>query len=134
MNKFLLIVVILAGFVILFGVGQAWKLKPETAENHMLHKGEVAVLTNTTGQAIWLAQSREDTRILQSAMGKQDRTALEKAEAEQTALPMTTGTQVRVKVDDGSRYQVEILDGPEAGRLGWVEFEYLRPIRPSETH
>ncbi len=134
MNKFLLVLVVLAGFVILFGVGKAWKLKPETAENHTLHKGEVAVLTTTTGQAIWLAQSRDATRILQNAMGKQDGTALEKAEADQTAFPTAMGTQVRVKVEDGSRYQVEILDGPQAGKLGWVEFEYLRPIRPFETH
>ncbi|MGJ5817823.1 hypothetical protein [Paludibaculum fermentans] len=134
MNKFLALLVILAGFVILFGVGKAWKLKPETPENHTLHKGEVAVLTTTTGQAIWLAEAKDQTRSLQSAMGKQDRLALEKAEIAQTAFPATTGTQVRVKVEDGSRYQVEILDGLAAGKLGWVEFEYLRPIRPSETH
>ncbi|MGC4049876.1 MAG: hypothetical protein QM757_10230 [Paludibaculum sp.] len=134
MNRFLVFIVILSGFILLYGVGRAWKLKPETPENHILHKGEVAVLTTTTGQAIWLAASKNDTRLLQNAMGKQDRQELEKAEIAQTALPVPTGTQVRVTVEDGSRYQVEILDGPSAGKAGWVEFEYLRPVRPSETH
>lgn len=134
MNRFLVVIVILAGFILLYGVGRAWKLKPETPENHTLHKGEVAVLTSATGQAIWLAEKKDTTRVLQNAMGRQDRPALDQAESAQTAFPATTGTQVRVTVEDGSRYQVEILDGPAAGRRGWVEFEYLRPIRPSETH
>jgi len=133
-NRFVIAVVILAGFILLYGVGRAWKLKPETPENHTLHKGEVAILTSTTGQAIWLGESKDATRRLQNAMGRQDRQELEKAEAAQAAFPATTGTQARVVVEDGSRYQVEILDGPAAGRRGWVEFEYLRPIRPSETH
>lgn len=134
MNRFLVVVVILAGVILLYGVGRAWKLKPETPENHTLHKGEVAVLTTITGQAIWLAESKDSTRLLQNAMGKQDRAELERAENAQTAFPVTMGTQARVTVEDGSRYQVEILDGPAAGRRGWVEFEYLRPVRPSETH
>lgn len=133
MNKVLILAVALGGFLVLFAVGRAWKLKPETPANHMLHKGEQAMVANTAGKAVWLATSKQDTYTLQQAMGRQDQAALEQAAAQGAAFPVQVGTRVRVRSEAISRLEVEVLDGPDAGRTGWAEFEYLRPLLPSES-
>ncbi|WP_321475188.1 hypothetical protein [uncultured Paludibaculum sp.] len=134
MNKFLVLVIAVCAFVILLGVGREWKLKPETPANHMLHKGEMAVLVSTAGKAVWLAASKTDTYKMQIAMGKQDQAALDQAGVSGAAFPVVAGTHARVLEEDVSRLRIQLTDGPDAGRSGWVEFEYLRPIQPSETH
>lgn len=132
MNKLLVVALMVGGFGVLYGVGRVWKLKPETPVNHILHNGEAAMLTTTTGHAVWLAASQADTYTLQVAMGKQDQAALDRAAVAGTAFPVQVGTRVRVRTQKVSRIQVEVLDGPDAGRVGWAEFEYLRPLRPNE--
>ncbi len=47
MGKLRALLVIIAFFVVAFAVGQRWKLKPETAANRAVQRGEIAVLVNS---------------------------------------------------------------------------------------
>jgi hypothetical protein len=127
MNKFLTAVVIVAGFVILYGVGRMWNLKPETKYNRTLHRGDTAVLTVQKGNEVWLARKGEDSYLVQVAMGKDDIEWLKGA-----AVPVPAGTMVKVLHETESRRQVEVTVGPQAGVKGWVEQEFLRPPGPGE--
>jgi len=132
MNKFVYFLVFLGVFVVLYGVGRAWKLKPETKSEHMLHKGEIAVLKVPDGRSVWLALDKNDCSSVNNAMAQKDSARLKLLEDNQTAFAVPAGTFVKVVGQSVSRQRVEVLDGPLAGKSGWVEFQYLRPRLPGE--
>ncbi len=127
MSKFLTVVVVVAGFFILYGVGRMWNLKPETKYSHTLHRGETAVLTAETGNEVWLARKGKDSYQAQVAMGKNDIDWLKSA-----AVAVPAGTTVKVLHETESRREVEVMEGPQAGQRGWVEQEFVRPRRQGE--
>ncbi len=132
MNKLLMAVIVLGAFAVLLVVGRYWNLRPDTAERHIVHVGETAVLTTPKAGRIWLARDKRSCYSLQVAMTNNDQVSLDNAGQRGEAFPVASGTQVRVKGESVSARQVELLDGPDAGKTGWVEFEYLRPRRPGE--
>jgi hypothetical protein len=126
--KTLLYAAVIAGsFVVLFTVGQAWKLKPETKANRILHKGDAAVLAAPEGGQVWLAVKKEDCYPIQAAVAEKREEYLKACADNQTAFPAPAGTRVRIVAESVSRRQVQILEGPLQGRTGWVEHEFLRP-------
>jgi hypothetical protein len=127
MNKFLIAVVIAGGFVVLYGVGRMWNLKPETKYARTLHRGDAAVLVGAEDKQVWLVRRKEDSYAVQIAMGKNDVEWLKRAA---TAVP--GGTRVKVLREAESAREVEVLAGPQAGQKGWVEQELVRPPRQGE--
>lgn len=134
MSKLLYFVVILGSFVVLYGVGRNWKLKPESKYDHNLYLGEIAVLRAQGGDSVWLAIRKDDCSSMNVAMARRDLDHLRGCEASQTAFSVPAGTQVKVVGASVSRKHVQVLDGPLTGRNGWVEFQYLRPRQPGEFH
>lgn len=132
MTKFFSLVIILASFVVLYEVGRSWKLKPETPYDHSPYLGEMAVLRIQGGENVWLAQSTDDCYSLNVAMMHKDSDSLRRFTDEHAAFPVPAGTRVKVIGESGSRKHVQIVDGPLAGKTGWVEFEYVRPRQPGE--
>jgi len=126
--KTLLYALVIAGsFIVLFTVGQAWRLKPETKANRILHKGEAAVLAAPAGGEVWLAVNKEDCYPIQAAVAEKREDYLKACADNQTAFPAAAGTRVKIVAESVSRRQVQILEGPMQGRTGWVEHEFLRP-------
>lgn len=127
MRKLAYALVIIGSFAILFAVGQAWRLKPETKTNRILHRGDSAVLTSPAGQDVWLAVKPEDCYPIQKAVVERNESYLKACADNQTAFPVAAGTRVKVLAEKVSRRQVQILEGPLEGRTGWVEHEFLAP-------
>lgn len=132
MSRLLYFVVILGSFLLLYRVGRNWKLKPETRYDHNLYLGEIAVLRAQGSDSVWLALKKEDCSSMNVAMASGDLARLRGCEDSQTALSVPAGTQVKVIGESVSRKHVRVLDGPLAGRSGWVEYQYLRPRQPGE--
>lgn len=131
MGKLRVLLVIIGVFVIAFAVGQSWKLKPETAANHVVKKGEIAIL-QSGGSPVWLCLREDEAYRMQQAMTNGDMTFLHSAAAAGTAFPVDSGTRVKVMAASVDKRQIQVEDGPQAGKSGWVEFEYLRPAKPFE--
>lgn len=131
MGKLRVLLVIIAVFVIAFAVGQSWKLKPETAANHVVEKGETAIL-QSSGSPIWVCARKDDTYRMQQAMTAGDRLFLQSATEAGNAFQVDGGTKVKVLTASVDKREIRVEDGPQAGKTGWVEFEYLRPAKPYE--
>lgn len=127
MRKLAYAAVIIGSFAILFAVGQAWRLKPETKTSRILHKGDYALLVTPAGQEVWLAVKPDDCYPIQKAVVENNQAFLKACADNQTAFSVPAGTRVRVLAEKVSRRQVQILDGPLEGRTGWVEHEFLSP-------
>lgn len=127
MRKLMYAAVIVGSFLILFAVGQAWRLKPETRTSRILHKGDFAVLFSPAGTEVWLANRKDDCYPIQAAVVEKNEEFLKACADNQTAFPAKAGTRVKVVAESVSRRQVEILEGPLEGRTGWVEHEFLKP-------
>ncbi|NWF83393.1 MAG: hypothetical protein HXY18_06145 [Bryobacteraceae bacterium] len=132
MIRLLYFVVILGSFVLLYGVGRVWKLKPETKYDHSIYIGETAVLTIKGGGEVWLAHRKDDCYSMNVAMARKDSEHLRGCADAHTAFAAPAGTFVKVIGSSVSRKHVEVVDGPLAGKRGWVEFQYLRPRQPGE--
>ena len=132
MSKLLVLLLALGAFLVLLMVGRNWNLKPDTAEQHVVHTGETAVLRSTAAQEIWLANDKRHCYSLQVAMTSRDSASLKNSETRNEAFAVPAGTQVKVIGESVSARQVEIVDGPMKGKSGWVEFEYLRPRKAGE--
>ena len=132
MSKLLFLLLAAGAFLVLLMVGRNWKLRPDTAEQHIVHSGETAVLATAEGPQVWLAKDKRHCYSLQVAMSSKDAVGLKNYETRDEAFPVPAGTQVKVIGESISTRQVQINDGPLAGKTGWVEFEYLRPRKAGE--
>jgi hypothetical protein len=132
MNRLLVVLLAIGAFGVLLVVGRYWNLRPDTAERHIVHRGEVAVLTAQGSTEVWLASDKRHCYSLQVAMTNKDAAALRNAETRGEAFAVRAGTQVRIVGESVSARQVEIADGALKGKIGWVEFEYLRPRKAGE--
>jgi hypothetical protein len=132
MGKIKVLFVVVGAFVIAYMIGTYWDLKPETKYDHVVQSGETAVLTAAKSPTVWIAVQSRDAYEIQVAMSKNDESFLREAGAKQTAFPLAVGVRVKVTGESSNRRRIEILDGPMTGKTGWVEFEYLRPLRRGE--
>lgn len=127
MRKLLYALVIAGGFIVLFAVGQAWRLKPESKASRILHKGDAAVLATPVGVQVWLARNRNDCYKIQTAVADKEEDFLKACADNGTAFAVEAGTRVKVLAESVSRRQVQVLEGPREGQTGWVEHEFLQP-------
>jgi hypothetical protein len=124
---FIRVLVVLAGFfVIAFLAGRIWNLKPETKAAHVVHPGEAAYIWVPSGGKVWVSADRDRAYDIQVAITGNDIASLEKLEAAGAAFAVAAGTQVKILSESSNKRRIEILDGPQAGKSGWVVFEYLR--------
>ena len=131
---FLRVVILLAAFFgIAYTAGRIWRLKPETRQSHVVHRGEVAVLSAAGASEIWLAADREQSYPVQAAIARRDDKFLKELGSRNAAFPVAVGTRVKVLAESSNKRRVEVLEGPQAGRSGWVVFEYLRVPRADEA-
>jgi len=132
MSKLLILLLTAGAFVVLLMVGKTWHLRPDTAEQHVVHSGETAILASAAGPQVWLAKDKRHCYSLQVAMSSKDAVGLKNYETRDEAFPVPGGNAVKVIGESISTRQVQIIDGPMAGKTGWVEFEYLRPRKAGE--
>jgi hypothetical protein len=132
MGKLRLLLVIIAFFIVAFAVGQQWKLKPETAANHVVRANEIAVVVNGNDATVWLCANKEDAYEMQKAMTAGDVASLQQAAGRKAAFPVAAGVRVKVLTASVDKRHVQIVEGPQEGKTGWLEFEYLRPARAQE--
>lgn len=130
MGKLRVIILVLGVFLVAYGVGREWKLKPETRQNHVVHRGEVAEVVRSGGGQVWVAVRKDDSYPIQQAVTRGDDPFLRKEVESNSAFVVSAGEHVRVLGESANNRHVEILDGPNAGKQGWMEFEYLRPAAP----
>lgn len=127
MTTLICALIIAGSFIVLFAVGQAWRLKPESKTSRILRKGDAAVLAAPGGGQVWLAYKKDDCYPIQAAVAEKNEEFLKACADNQTAFPAAAGTPVKVLAKSVSRRQVRILEGPLEGRTGWVEREFLQP-------
>jgi hypothetical protein len=100
MKTVLAIVAALVAGLVLYAVGQAWKLKPETKYERRVMVGEVAYVKPADGDSVKL---------------------------EPEGIEVKAGTPVKVLSEKVEKREVEVMEGPAAGKRGWVVHESLRP-------
>jgi plastocyanin len=100
MKTVLAVVAALVAGLVLYAVGQAWKLKPETKYERRVMVGEVAFVKAAQEEVVKL---------------------------EPDGIEVTVGTPVKVIREKVEKREVEVMEGPNAGKRGWLLHENLRP-------
>lgn len=127
------VLIILAGvFAVAYGVGRVWDLKPEGRYDHIIRPGERAVLTSAGTDRVWVALEKEGAYPLQKAMAEKDGAFLQQAVSDGKAFVLPLGTRVEVTGQSANKRRLQVVEGPDTGKAGWVEFEYLRPLQRGE--
>lgn len=127
------VLIILAGvFAVAYVVGRVWDLKPEGRYDHVVHPGEQALLTAAGADRIWVAVAKEDSYPLQKAMAEKDEAFLQQAVTDGKAFVLPVGARIEVTGQSANKRRLKVAEGPDAGKVGWVEFEYLRPLQRGE--
>jgi hypothetical protein len=132
MGKLRVMLVIIAFFIVAFAVGQNWKLKPETASNHVVRANEIAIVVSGNETPVWLCANKEDAYGMQKAMIAGDAVALQQAADRNAAFPVAAGVRVKVLTASVDKRYVQVVEGPQEGKTGWLEFEFLRPAKAHE--
>jgi hypothetical protein len=133
MSKLRFVAFFIGLFVVALAAGRIWKLKPETAEKHPVRRGEVAILTASGLSEVWLCSKKEDTYRFQTAMIRKEDYFLQEEEEANRAFSVATGTRVKVVEQSGGHWRVEVAEGPQSGQTGWLEVEFLRPLKRGES-
>lgn len=132
MGKIRVLIVLIAVFVVAYAAGRVWKVRSHSEAGMVVHKGAIAMLAGEAGDPVWVSFDRKDAYPLQAAMTRKDNAFLNGAVQQRIAFRVDAGTRVRVREEAVDKRLIEILDGPQAGRTGWVQFELLRVPKPGE--
>jgi hypothetical protein len=104
----------------------------EDRAHHVVHHGETAVLHNPSSPTVLLAYSKADCYPIEKAAAEKDEAALRGFLTEGKAFAVATGASVQVVAEGSDERQVRVNEGPQAGKTGWVVWEFLRsPERAS---
>ena len=90
------------------------------------------MVTNKAGSSAWIAVNEKDCYEIGVAMSDRDQSYLGAAESANAAFVVPVGTLVKVLGETESRMRLEVIEGPSAGKQGWVEFEFVRPRKNGE--
>ena len=107
----------------------ACNLVKETPTHHAVHAGEIATLA-VPGQnsSVWMAADSDASSLVTRALGTKDSQALERLRAAGKAWEVEHGAQVRVVAERFNDRKVTIVSAQDAGRTGWVPYEWLEPV------
>ena len=99
----------------------------ETPENHIVHKGEAAMVVQAGRPTAVVAISRNVSHQLSLALDAKDQIAVERLISGGKAFEVANRTIVKVESESFNEREVRVLDGPFKGRTAWVPFESLKP-------
>jgi hypothetical protein len=99
----------------------------ETKESHYVHKGEVAVLTETGQPSAVVSVTKDYVAVLAPVVATKNQAAVDQMVREGKAFLIPNGTRVKVVSESYNERQIQVLDGPLQGRTAWVPFEWLKP-------
>ncbi|MCX6631764.1 MAG: hypothetical protein NTW28_29500 [Candidatus Solibacter sp.] len=99
----------------------------ETPENHIVHKGETAMVVQAGRSTAVVAISKNAAHQLSPALNVKDQIAVDRLISEGKAFELANRTIVKVERESFNEREVRVLDGPFKGRTGWVPFESLKP-------
>jgi hypothetical protein len=99
----------------------------ETPENHIVHKGETALIVEKHRTTAIVAISKEAVHQLAPAVEVKDQITVERLINEGKAFEVPNGTMVKVESESFNEREVRVLKGPMEGRRAWVPFEWLKP-------
>lgn len=97
----------------------------QAAVLNIVHTGDFAVVTHGSAAEVPLAIAKSDAHSLARAFETRDTKAVKAMVAAGRVLMVPARTHVRVTSESYNERRVEITDGPQAGRTGWVPFEWL---------
>jgi hypothetical protein len=100
----------------------------ETEADHIVHRGEDAVLVYREGPAVFAAVKKADAHAVAAAVHGADATALNAMVAAGRVVELARGTRVHVEHESFNERQVRVDEGPLAGSHVWVPFEWLKPV------
>jgi hypothetical protein len=99
----------------------------ETRTKHVVHQGELAVLSQPGRSTALLSLTKEDSHALARALASGVANAVEALIRDGKLMETKQETSVKVVAESFNERRVEILSGPLAGREGWVPQEWLKP-------
>jgi hypothetical protein len=115
--------------VALFVLLSACNMRKETTADHVVHRGELAVLTVAGQEHVYIALAQADAHPLAAAIEANDASKLKALTDSGKVLSLPAPTPVRVLQEAYNERQVEIAVGPDEGKIGWVPYEWLKPSR-----
>jgi hypothetical protein len=110
----------------------ACHLVQETPSHHAVHAGEIATLLPHHSGPVWLAADGDTAAQVNRAVETNDAQALERLRAQDKAWPVDRGAQVRVISEHFNDRKVTVVSARDAGKTGWVPYEWLEPVPPSQ--
>jgi hypothetical protein len=117
-------VVVILGLVVvgwLFSLGGSNPTRSEIAS-----VGDVARLETDTGTMVFVAATKEALDRLNRLAAANDTVGVAQLAEAGLVYPVRHGTQARVLGAGWATMEVRIIDGPYAGRSGWVASEFVR--------
>ncbi len=99
----------------------------ETPVNHIVHKGEMAMVVQNGRSTAVVATSKDAVHQLSPALDAKDQITVERLTREGKAFELANRTIVKVESESFNEREVRVLDGPFKGRTAWVPFESLKP-------
>lgn len=114
--------ILLAAAALLFCCGCT---RLETREDHIVHRGETAVLVHHDWKTVPVAMDKADAHAMANA-AESAHGAVKLAGSGQLLL-VPAGARVRIVSESYNEREVRIEDGEYAGRTGWVPYEWLKP-------
>ena len=103
----------------------------ETANRHVAHRGEDAIVQKPGASEVFLGASRDQSHAIAEAVAAKDQNRLTEMVKTGQAIQVPAGTRVRVLEESFNERFVRVLEGPGQGREGWVPFEWLAPAVPA---
>jgi hypothetical protein len=110
----------------------ACNLVRDTPAHHAVHKGEIATLSPKHAGPVWVGVDRTASEDVNEALESGDRAALAGLETKSLAFQVERGTQVEVIGERYNDRQIKIISAAQAGKTGWVPFEWLQPVTKAQ--
>jgi hypothetical protein len=110
---------------------EAWHFGEETKYTRAAHIGDEARLYAPPGYKYsFVAVNRQDCYELQKVLSEEDFAGIRRLAESDRIYSMDAGAKVKVLSDSFNERQIKLLEGPDAGKTGWVPFEWLTTIQP----
>ena len=93
--------------------------------SRIVHSGDVVVISHGLRTSIPVALHKRDAHDLARAVEIADESAVRQMVDSGRAVLIPSKARVRVTAESYNERRVEALDGKEAGKGGWVPYEWL---------
>jgi len=122
---------LVCAFALLLAGCEAWHFGEETKYTRPAHRGDTARLYAPPGYKYsFVATQRENCYELQKVLSNDDFAGIRRLAEADKIFSTDAGAKVQVLKDSYNEREVKLLEGPAAGKTGWVPFEWLTTIQP----